>query len=120
MLNKSEYMGGENFDLRDILIRGRKMNLKKKTEFFDSFIDELLSNKQMLHLRVISSPADREVKVVDSYTGEVRSMLMFGSNNYLRFSQPSLHQRICLQNDSKIWCWNWRTSVAKWLYCTSS
>lgn len=59
------------------------MNLKKKTEFFDSFIDELLNNKQMLHLRCISSPADREVKVVDSYTGEVRSMLMFGSNNYL-------------------------------------
>ena len=83
MNNNSEYLGGENFDLRDILIRGRKMNLKKKTEFFDSFIDELLNNKQMLHLRCISSPADREVKVVDSYTGEVRSMLMFGSNNYL-------------------------------------
>ena len=76
-------MGGENFDLRDILIRGRKMNLQKKTEFFDSFIEELLRNKQMLHLRVISSPADREVKVFDAYTGEIRSMLMFGSNNYL-------------------------------------
>ena len=37
MANTNEYMGGENFDLRDILIRGRKMNLKNKTEFFDSF-----------------------------------------------------------------------------------
>lgn len=80
---ENEYMGGENFDLRDILIRGRKMKLKEKTEFFDSFINNLLSNKQMLHLRCISSPADREVNVVDAYTGEVKSMLMFGSNNYL-------------------------------------
>ena len=89
-------MGGENFDLRDILIRGRKMNLKKKTEFFDSFIDELLSNKQMLHLRVISSPADREVKVVDSYTGEIRSMLMFGSNNYLGLANhPYIKEFVC-------------------------
>ncbi|MGB5530080.1 MAG: hypothetical protein WBQ32_08920, partial [Ignavibacteriaceae bacterium] len=61
MLNKSEYMGGENFDLRDILIRGRKMNLQNKTEFFDSFLESLSSNKQMLHLRCITSAADRTV-----------------------------------------------------------
>ncbi len=96
MLNKSEYMGGENFDLRDILVRGRKMNLQKKTEFFDSFINDLQSNKQMLHLRIISSPADREVKVVDSYTGEVRSMLMFGSNNYLGLANhPYVKEFVC-------------------------
>jgi glycine C-acetyltransferase len=96
MLNKSEYMGGENFDLRDILVRGRKMNLQKKTEFFDSFINDLLSNKQMLHLRIISSPADREVKVVDSYAGEVRSMLMFGSNNYLGLANhPYVKEFVC-------------------------
>jgi hypothetical protein len=64
MANTSEYMGGENFDLRDILIRGRKMNLKNKTEFFDSFLESLLSNKQMLHLRCITSSADRTVTVV--------------------------------------------------------
>ena len=96
MLNKNEYMGGENFDLRDILVRGRKMNLQKKTEFFDSFLDKLLSSKQMLHLRVVSSPADREVKVVDSYTGEVRSMLMFGSNNYLGLANhPYIKEYVC-------------------------
>jgi glycine C-acetyltransferase len=83
MANTNEYMGGENFDLRDILIRGRKMNLKNKTEFFDSFLDSLLSNKQMLHLRCITSAADRTVTVVDTYTGEIKDMLMFGSNNYL-------------------------------------
>ncbi len=80
---ENEYAGGENFDLRDILLRGRKMNLKNKTEFFDSFTNSLLANKQMLHLRCITSPADRVVKIADVYTGEVKSMLMFGSNNYL-------------------------------------
>ena len=83
-MNKmSEYNGGENFDLKDILLRGRKMNLQNKTEFFDSFLDSLLSNKQMLHLRCITSAADRTVTVVDTYTSEIKDMLMFGSNNYL-------------------------------------
>jgi len=96
MSNKSEYMGGENFDLRDILIRGRKMNLQKKTEFFDSFIDELLSNKQMLHLRCITSAADRIVTVVDTYTGEIKDMLMFGSNNYLGLANhPYIKEYVC-------------------------
>lgn len=96
MANTNEYMGGENFDLRDILIRGRKMNLQKKTEFFDSFLDSLLNNKQMIHLRCITSAADRIVKVIDSYTGEVRSMLMFGSNNYLGLANhPYIKEFVC-------------------------
>jgi glycine C-acetyltransferase len=83
MLQSNEYRGGENFDLRDILIRGRKMNLKDKTEFFDSFLESLITNRQMLNLRCISSPADRTVTVVDEFTGKIKTMLMFGSNNYL-------------------------------------
>ncbi len=83
MLQNNEYAGGENFDLRDILIKGRKMNLKNKIEFFDSFLDNLNSRKQMLNLRCISSPADRIVTVADTFTGNIKSMLMFGSNNYL-------------------------------------
>ena len=83
MLQNNEYMGGENFDLRDILVRGRKMNLQNKTEFFDSFLNSIVNSRQMLNLRCISSPADRIVKVVDAFTGEIKDMLMFGSNNYL-------------------------------------
>ncbi len=83
MLLNNEYKGGENFDLRDILIRGRKMNLQDKTEIFDSFLESLVTNKQMLNLRCISSPADRSVTVVDAFTGDIKTMLMFGSNNYL-------------------------------------
>lgn len=96
MISNNEYAGGENFDLRDILLSGRKMKLQEKTKFFDSFINDLLFNKQMLHLRCISSPADREVKVIDSYTGETKSMLMFGSNNYLGLANhPYVKEFVC-------------------------
>ena len=86
MSAKQEYLGGENFDLRDILLRGRRMPLMDRVNFFGEFLDSLSSNKQMLHLRCISSPSDREVDVYDEYLGITKKMLMFGSNNYLGFA----------------------------------
>lgn len=86
MSSKQEYLGGENFDLRDILLRGRRMPLLDRVNFFGEFLDGLSSHKQMLHLRCISSPSDREVDVFDEYLGITRKMLMFGSNNYLGFA----------------------------------
>ncbi|MBT8380742.1 MAG: pyridoxal phosphate-dependent aminotransferase family protein [Ignavibacteriaceae bacterium] len=92
----NEYKGGENFDLRDVLLRGRKMNLNSRTNFFGSFIKDLMINKQMQHLRCVSSAADREVKVIDHYTGELKSMLMFGSNNYLGLANhPYIKEYVC-------------------------
>jgi glycine C-acetyltransferase len=78
-----EYQGGENFDLRDMLLKGRQLRLKDKTEYFTHFVNDLIENKQMQHMRCISSAADREVTVIDRYTGKKRKMIMFGSNNYL-------------------------------------
>ena len=86
MSAKQEYLGGENFDLRDILLRGRRMPLMDRVNFFGEFLESLSSNKQMLHLRLISSPSDREVDVYDEYLGITKKMLMFGSNNYLGFA----------------------------------
>jgi glycine C-acetyltransferase len=86
MSTKQEYLGGENFDLRDVLLRGRRMPLTERVHFFRDFLENLSSNKQMLHLRCISSPSDREVDVYDEYLGITRKMLMFGSNNYLGFA----------------------------------
>ncbi len=78
-----EYQGGENFDLREMLLKGRKLRLTEKAQYFTQFVDDLIENKQMHHMRCITSAADREVSVVDRYTGKERKMLMFGSNNYL-------------------------------------
>ena len=80
------YNGGEDFDLRQILLKGRKSNLYEKTKFFESFIQGLVDRKEMQHLRMITSGADREVTVQDRYTGKTKKMLMFGSNNYLGLS----------------------------------
>ncbi len=96
MTAANEYKGGENFDLRDVLLKGRKMNLNSRTEFFGSFIKDLMLNKQMQHLRCISSAADREVKAIDHYTGETKTMLMFGSNNYLGLANhPYVKGYVC-------------------------
>lgn len=78
-----EYQGGENFDLREMLLKGRQLKLKDKADYFTRFIIDLTDSKQMHHMRCISSAADREVQVIDRYSGRKRKMIMFGSNNYL-------------------------------------
>jgi glycine C-acetyltransferase len=83
MKNVLEYQGGENFDLREMLLKGRQLRLKDKADFFTNFINDLTENKQMHHMRCISSAADREVIIEDRYAGKKRKMIMFGSNNYL-------------------------------------
>ncbi len=83
MKNVLEYQGGENFDLREMLLKGRQLRLKEKAEYFTRFVIDLIENKQMQHMRCISSAADREVYIIDRYTGKKRKMIMFGSNNYL-------------------------------------
>jgi len=41
MSAKQEYLGGENFDLRDILLRGRRMPLMDRVNFFGEFLESL-------------------------------------------------------------------------------
>lgn len=83
MQSTNQYAGGENFDLRQILLRGRNLRLHEKAEFFHSFLEDLAANHEALSMRCISSAADREVTVIDPCTGRERTMIMFGSNNYL-------------------------------------
>jgi glycine C-acetyltransferase len=83
MSANDSYKGGENFDLRQILLRGRRLPLRQKIDFFQSFIDDLVTNRDVLSMRCISTAADREVTVTDPFTGDTKRMLMFGSNNYL-------------------------------------
>ncbi len=80
------YTGGENFDLRQILLKGRNLRLKERADFFGSFINNLVENRQVLSMRCVTSAADREVDLIDPFTGDRKTMLMFGSNNYLGFA----------------------------------
>lgn len=77
------YQGGENFDLRDVLLKGRSLPLADRTGFFQGFLRDLRDRDENLCMRCIGSPADREVVILDPGTGTQRTMVMFGSNNYL-------------------------------------
>lgn len=89
------YNGGENFDLRSILLAGRNQSLAARTVLFDDFVDSLRGKDEFLQMRCISSAADREVRVVDPMTKSIRAMLMFGSNNYLGLANhPRVRDRV--------------------------
>ncbi len=91
-----EYRGGEDFDLKKMLMRGRHMRLAERTALFAEFMRDLGTHKEMLCLRCITSAADRTVMVQDPETGATRPMLMFGSNNYLGLAtHPTLRTHAC-------------------------
>lgn len=95
MRNDESYQGGENFDLRQMLLCGRRMQLKERIEVFTQFLNDLSGGGHFLHMRCIGSAADRSVRVVDPYSGGERKMLMFGSNNYLGFANhPYVRRRV--------------------------
>ena len=77
------YQGGENFDLRDILLKGRSLPLSDRTSFFGGFLQDLRHREENLCMRCMNSPSDREVTILDPLSRTERKMLMFGSNNYL-------------------------------------
>jgi glycine C-acetyltransferase len=94
MREENEYRGGENFDLRQMLLKGRTMRLRDKTAFFSQSLAGVEDQGEMLFMRCIDSPTDREVRVVDPVSGESRSMLMFGSNSYLGLADhPHVRER---------------------------
>ncbi|MCK5032020.1 MAG: aminotransferase class I/II-fold pyridoxal phosphate-dependent enzyme [Calditrichia bacterium] len=78
-----KFGGGENFNLRDILMNGKQLSFSNRINTFSHFISELTANQHNLYMRQITSAADREVEIADPFTKRKKRMLMFGSNNYL-------------------------------------
>ncbi len=83
MKRVEQYAGGENFDLQTVLLKGRRLRLRDRVDAFGEFLHGLRRRGELTMMREVVSPADREVTVVDRVSGITRTMLMFGSNNYL-------------------------------------
>jgi glycine C-acetyltransferase len=95
MKTTETYTGGENFDLHRVLLRGRTLRLKEKADFFGMFLNDLNRQQENLCMRRIASPAGREVTMIDPCSGQPRSMLMFGSNNYLALADhPYVREKV--------------------------
>lgn len=95
MFREEKSEGGENVNLRDVLLKGRRCTFQDRVDFFLSTLSKLNAGHQNLYMRPVTSPADREVEIIDPVTGKVKKMLMFGSNNYLGLANhPYVREKV--------------------------
>jgi glycine C-acetyltransferase len=86
---------GEDFNLRDILLKGRNVRLQERVALFSDYCDELVRGNRSFYMRRVMTPSAREVDIIDPVTNRRKSMLMFGSNNYLGLANhPVVRQKV--------------------------
>ncbi|MCH7639366.1 MAG: aminotransferase class I/II-fold pyridoxal phosphate-dependent enzyme [Bacteroidetes bacterium] len=89
------HTGNTTLNLREILVRGRKLGFEERAKFFSDWLANMKSHRiDGLLQRVIVSRMDRAVRVRDHH-GNEQDMLMFGSNSYLGISvHPHVIERV--------------------------
>ncbi len=97
MVVKSEYQGGESFDARSILMKARELSFADRINYFTALLESQFADHESLYLRIVTSPADREVEIIEPATSRPKKMLMFGSNNYLGLANHP-HVREAVRN----------------------
>ena len=83
MTSDVKYEGGESFDAPTILQHSKELGFAARMNYFTTLLDSTFANYQSMYMRLVDSPADREVEIIEATTGQHKKMLMFGSNNYL-------------------------------------
>src|SRR5690554_4661719 len=95
MATTYEPTGSDNFDLRDLLLQGRKANFPQRTRMLSTWWSRNIERNLLFVLRTATSMADREIEIDDPVAGGPKRMLMFGSNNYLGLtSHPYVLERV--------------------------
>lgn len=85
----------ENLNLRNFLPTAGQATLNERVLAFQQFLGDLDQKGHLLYRRQVCSAPDRAVIVSDPLTGAKRSMLMFGSNNYLGLAtHPHVRGRV--------------------------
>jgi len=79
---KISSLNGEDVNLANILLNGRKLPFGERINMFNQLVGNLKGTQRHLYFRSVVSQADRIVTIID-YNGQHKKMLMFGSNNYL-------------------------------------
>lgn len=74
----------ENFSLRD-MFNFKNVSIEQRTLYFKDAINSLMDCGAHLYQRTLTGPTDHQVKIREQGQTEVKTMLMFGSNNYLGF-----------------------------------
>ena len=85
----------EEIGLRDFIQLQKKQTLQERVTTFTAYSDEARRRGANTYARMVISPADRKVVIQDPFTGELRPMLMFASNNYLGLANhPHVKEKV--------------------------
>ena len=92
---QSDLSLADDIDLRSILLRSRRLGIRARTQAYSTWIQNVQSRGESMYHRVVTSPVDRSVTVLDTQTGVEQEMLMFGSNTYLGLTNhPYVKERM--------------------------
>jgi 8-amino-7-oxononanoate synthase len=86
----------ESFSLDEIRDLNRLPLAARVRVFVERGLKER-SKQELMYLREICSATGREVTVKDPYSGDMKPMLMFGSNNYLGFANDPYIKKIACE-----------------------
>jgi len=78
-------MDSDKYTLADF-IEYSDTDIFKKTEIFYEYAQDYIDKKYYTYFRTLLSPCKPRVKILDTYTGKEKEMIMLASNNYLGLS----------------------------------